>query len=410
MFVGDRDARSAALESAADLEVVGGLGLQFTAIYAMRLRRRLDAGVLELRDLVDVTVKSHHNGSLNPYAQHRKPMSPAERSRPSRPIAEPLTLLMCSSICRRRRRRGRRRATGRRRHGRPPVAVRAHRRSLRLTPPSRATTRRSPTPARAAPTTRPALGPEDVDVAEVHDAMAPGELLYYEQLGLLRAGRGRRRCCDSGATALGGRLPVNPSGGLCSRGHPVGATGLAQIAELTWQLRGEAGERQAGRPRIAPGPEQRRLDRGRVGRLQRPHPRAGDAMELSARPRGAADRRARRASTARAGALRGIRCQACGEASWPARAICNRCGSTEVAEESFATAGQLLTHTTVWVPRPGLEAGYTLGLVQVADGPSVFTHLRGVPADASVPLAVRLVLGGEGQVPPFWFEPAAADG
>jgi acetyl-CoA acetyltransferase len=80
--------------------------------------------------------------------------------------------------------------------------------------------------------------------------MAPGELLYYEQLGFCEPA-----CAgeffDSGATRLGGRLPVNPSGGLTSRGHPVGATGLAQIAELTWQLRGEAGKRQAGEPTIA---------------------------------------------------------------------------------------------------------------------------------------------------------------
>jgi acetyl-CoA acetyltransferase len=88
-------------------------------------------------------------------------------------------------------------------------------------------------------------------VAEVHDAMAPGELLYYEQLGLCAPG-GAADLLRSGATALTGRIAVNPSGGLSSRGHPVGATGLAQIAELTWQLRGEAdGRRQVDRPRIA---------------------------------------------------------------------------------------------------------------------------------------------------------------
>src|SRR5207253_3940082 len=94
------------------------------------------------------------------------------------------------------------------------------------------------------------IGPEDVDVVECHDAMAPAELLYYEQLGLCEPG-GAGDLLESGRTSLGGQTPVNPSGGLCSRGHPVGATGLAQIAELTWQLRGEAGERQAGEPRLA---------------------------------------------------------------------------------------------------------------------------------------------------------------
>jgi acetyl-CoA acetyltransferase len=94
------------------------------------------------------------------------------------------------------------------------------------------------------------LGPDDLDVAEVHDAMAPGELIYYEQLGLCEPG-GAGELLASGATSIGGRIPVNPSGGLCSRGHPVGATGLAQIAEVVWQLRGEAEARQGGRqPRI----------------------------------------------------------------------------------------------------------------------------------------------------------------
>ena len=80
--------------------------------------------------------------------------------------------------------------------------------------------------------------------------MAPAELLYYEQLGLCQPGEAGD-LLEQGVTALGGRTPVNPSGGLCSRGHPVGATGVAQIAELVWQLRGEAGARQAGRPRLA---------------------------------------------------------------------------------------------------------------------------------------------------------------
>jgi acetyl-CoA acetyltransferase len=95
------------------------------------------------------------------------------------------------------------------------------------------------------------IGPEDLNVVELHDAMAPAELILYERLGLCRPGEGPR-LIDEGVTTLTGRVPVNPSGGLCSRGHPVGATGLLQIAELVWQLRGEAGRRQiAGHPRVA---------------------------------------------------------------------------------------------------------------------------------------------------------------
>jgi acetyl-CoA acetyltransferase len=80
-------------------------------------------------------------------------------------------------------------------------------------------------------------------VIELHDAMAPAELMLYERLGLCEAGEGPR-LIDEDVTTLRGKQPVNPSGGLCSRGHPVGATGLLQICELVWQMRGEAGARQ----------------------------------------------------------------------------------------------------------------------------------------------------------------------
>ena len=82
-----------------------------------------------------------------------------------------------------------------------------------------------------------------MNVAELHDAVAPIELLLYEQLGFCKPGESGH-WIDEGVTRIGGSLPANPSGGLSSKGHPAGATGLAQITELTWQLRGEAGERQ----------------------------------------------------------------------------------------------------------------------------------------------------------------------
>jgi acetyl-CoA acetyltransferase len=94
------------------------------------------------------------------------------------------------------------------------------------------------------------LGPESVDVAEVHDAAAFGEVFASELLGLCPLGEGGA-FAESGATQLGGRLPINPSGGLESRGHPISATGLAQIFELTTQLRGEAGARQVSGARTA---------------------------------------------------------------------------------------------------------------------------------------------------------------
>lgn len=249
MFVEDRDRTLAALETAADIELTGGLGLQFTAVYAMRLRKRIDAGLLTEQDLVDVTIKSHRNGSLNPNAQHRTEVT-AEQVRGSRRIADPLTLLMCSSfsdgaaavVVRR---------AGAGVDGRPHIRVRA---AVGVSGYS-AGPEEDYLPSTATDAAQKAyesagLGPEDIDVAECHDAMAPGELLYYEQLGLCKPGEAGE-LLRSGATSIGGRVAVNPSGGLSSRGHPVGATGLAQICEMTWQLRGEAGPRQSGQPRIA---------------------------------------------------------------------------------------------------------------------------------------------------------------
>jgi len=87
------------------------------------------------------------------------------------------------------------------------------------------------------------------DVVEVHDATAFGELYQTEQMGFCLIGEGGP-LAESGATALDGKIPVNPSGGLISRGHPIGASGLAQVYELVTQLRGEAGKRQVNNPRI----------------------------------------------------------------------------------------------------------------------------------------------------------------
>lgn len=246
MYVGDRERSLAALESAADLEVMSGLGLQFTAIYAMRLRRRIDGGELQQRHLVGVTVKNHDNGALNPYAQHRKRCSEDEVLNSPR-IADPLTLLMCSSI-----------SDGaaaviltradRLTNRSPSVFVCASAAASGFTAINDSEPSTSTVCADAA-YAEAGIGPNDIGVAEVHDAMAPGELLYYEQLRFCAPG-GAADFFDSGATRLAGRLPVNPSGGLSSRGHPVAATGLAQIAELTWQLRGVAEDRQTGTPRF----------------------------------------------------------------------------------------------------------------------------------------------------------------
>jgi acetyl-CoA acyltransferase len=94
------------------------------------------------------------------------------------------------------------------------------------------------------------VGPEDVDVVELHDCFSANELITYEALGLAQEGEGHK-LVESEDTTYGGRWVVNPSGGLISKGHPLGATGLAQCAELTWQLRGDAGKRQVEGAKVA---------------------------------------------------------------------------------------------------------------------------------------------------------------
>ena len=94
------------------------------------------------------------------------------------------------------------------------------------------------------------IGPEDVDVVELHDCFTANELLTYEALGLCKEGEAEKFIWD-GDNTYGGKFVTNPSGGLLSKGHPLGATGLAQCSELTWQLRGESGPRQLEGAKVA---------------------------------------------------------------------------------------------------------------------------------------------------------------
>jgi len=102
--------------------------------------------------------------------------------------------------------------------------------------------------------------------------------------------------------------------------------------------------------------------------------------------------------------LIGSRCAECGTPSWPARAICNRCGSAVIELVPLSRSGTLLTYTEVWVQRPGLEPPYMLGQVDLDDGPLVFTHVRGLADGSRVPLRVEIVVGEEGALPAFWVE------
>ena len=218
----------------------------FMDIYAERARKYMAASGATEQDFAGVCVKSRRAGSLSPWAQFTKEIT-VEEVLGSRVVHSPLTLPMCSPI-----------ADGgaavvlvsekvAKRLGCRPIVVR------NATLVSANQDGADPSAAeRAGQLAYKAagIGPEEIHVAEVHDASAPAEIMLYEKLGFASKFEGVE-LLRSGATSIGGRLPVNPGGGLLSRGHPVGATGLAQIVELTTQLRGAAGARQREGAKVA---------------------------------------------------------------------------------------------------------------------------------------------------------------
>ena len=204
-------------------------------------------------DLARVAVKNHEHSTRNPLAQFRRPFTLAEILA-DKPVAGPLTRTQCSPMSD-----GAAAAVvvGERaaRPGRD-VEIVAQR---MVTDTAESFAGGSAIAVVGTPMTRRAtagvladagVGIAEVDVVELHDCFSINELLTYEAMGLCPEGGGAE-LVRSGATTYGGRWVVNPSGGLISKGHPLGATGLAQCAELVWQLRGEAGDRQVPGARLA---------------------------------------------------------------------------------------------------------------------------------------------------------------
>ncbi|MEA2419472.1 MAG: hypothetical protein QOE60_1678 [Thermoleophilaceae bacterium] len=239
MYVGDTARTLSMIATASDIGEFERHGLQFTSLYAMAASRYLrEFPDARLEDFAAVAAKNSANGELNPYAQFRKARSVPEVMA-SRPIADPLTLLMCSSIAD-----GAAAAvvTSERLEGAVDILGSVIRSGL-YRPNGFAPGPSSVGLAASIAYGQAGVSPGDVGVVEVHDAAAPQELLHVEDLGLLERGEGAAAIRD-GRLARDGTLPVNPSGGLTSRGHAIGATGLAQVAELVWQLREDAGDRQ----------------------------------------------------------------------------------------------------------------------------------------------------------------------
>ncbi len=200
-----------------------------------------------------VSVKNHHHSTLNPKAMYQIE-TPLQEVMGAEMISYPNTKLMCSVnvdgsaaavICS---------EDYAKKHGLMKRAVRVRASAMTsdpytprnlVMPDFNAVTRMA---AKAA-YEQAGVGPEDVNLVELHDCFATAEIVHYENLGLCADGEAGR-LIDSGETALGGRVPVNVSGGLLSKGHPLGATGIANIYEVTTHLRGEAGARQVEGARI----------------------------------------------------------------------------------------------------------------------------------------------------------------
>lgn len=229
------------------------VGYVMAAGHAMSARRYLADHGATREQIAAVAVKNHAHSVHNPYAQYQKPID-LQQVLSARPIAEPLGLLDCSPIsdgaaavllCT---------PAGLRRLGLGSAGPRVL--GVGLVSGSVQTglgdlnaedvSRRAGEEAWRLS----GVGPDDIDLVEMHDCFTIAEIVRMEGLGLVPHGRGAAWAAE-GVTALGGRLPVNPSGGLLSRGHPVGATGAAQVCELAWQLRGTAGGRQVDGARAA---------------------------------------------------------------------------------------------------------------------------------------------------------------
>lgn len=239
-------------------QITGGLGVN-PVYFALQAEELLATGAT-VEDLADVSVKNHRHAVDNPNAMYRKEVT-REEVLGSRPVCPPLTLLMLCAP-----NEGAAAAVlmsdeeAARRGVADPVRIRAV--SLVSRGPddwfvpavSFPTDTRTSLTARAAADAfeQAGLGPDDVDVVECQDTDAASELLAYRDLGLCKAGD-EAGLLRSGDTALGGRIPVNPSGGLLSKGEPLGASGLGQLHELVQQVRGRCGSRQVQGAQVALG-------------------------------------------------------------------------------------------------------------------------------------------------------------
>ena len=239
------------LAGAGDMSGEGRAGATFPALFAMIARRHMHQYGTTREQLAAVSVKNHANGAKNPQAHMRKVIT-LEQALAGKPVAEPLTVYDCSLIS----------------DGAAAVVIVPLERAREFTSRFAKVLAVAQTSDHVALDTKaditlfPAvksagekaykmagLSPKQIDVAELHDCFTIAEIVASEDLGFVEKGSGGPFAA-AGCTAINGPLPINTSGGLKSKGHPVGATGVGQICDVVMQLRGDAGERQVARHRI----------------------------------------------------------------------------------------------------------------------------------------------------------------
>lgn len=240
------------LAAAADRESEGIMGATFPGIYAMIARRHMYEFGTTPEQLASVAVKNHHNATMNPKAQFKNAIS-VEQVLRSVMVAEPLHILDCSPI-----------TDGAaavvvvpadqaKKYTDTPVYVKATAQasgSLALHDRPSMTTIDATVAAAKRAYQMAKIGAKDISFAEVHDCFTIAEICAIEDLGFTLKGTGGK-FTQEGCTAIGGKIPVNTSGGLKAKGHPVGATGIAQAIEAVLQFRSEAGKRQLTDPKYA---------------------------------------------------------------------------------------------------------------------------------------------------------------
>ena len=233
------------LAMASDLPFEQWHGITFPGLYALMATAHMHKYGTTEEQMAKVAVKNHHNGNLNPKAHMQKEIT-VEKAMASKPVAWPLKLYDCSLIT----------------DGascliltHPDIAKKFTDSPVHIVGSGQASdtiglyARKELTSLKAARIAgqkaykMAGLDPKDLDVAEVHDCFTIAEIIAYEDLGLCSSGKGGN-LIEEGMTELGGKIPINPSGGLKSKGHPVGATGTAQAYEIYMQLTGQAGWRQ----------------------------------------------------------------------------------------------------------------------------------------------------------------------